>query len=40
MLFPIKEVGTIAGCFLSEGKANRTAKLRVVRNGRAVGEGR
>jgi translation initiation factor IF-2 len=39
MLFPIKDVGTIAGCFLSEGKANRTAKLRVVRNGRAVGEG-
>jgi translation initiation factor IF-2 len=39
MLFPIKEVGTIAGCFLSEGKANRTAKLRVVRNGRAIGEG-
>ncbi len=39
MLFPIKEVGTIAGCFLSEGKATRNAKLRVVRNGRAVGEG-
>jgi translation initiation factor IF-2 len=38
-LFPIKEVGTIAGCFLSEGKANRSAKLRLVRNGRAVGEG-
>jgi translation initiation factor IF-2 len=39
MLFPIKDVGTIAGCFLSEGKANRTAKLRVMRNGRVVGEG-
>jgi translation initiation factor IF-2 len=39
MLFPIKDVGTIAGCFLSEGKATRSAKLRVVRNGRAVGEG-
>jgi translation initiation factor IF-2 len=38
-LFPIKEVGTIAGCFLSEGKANRNAKLRLVRNGRVVGEG-
>ena len=38
-LFPIKEVGTIAGCFLSEGKANRSAKLRVVRNGRVIGEG-
>jgi translation initiation factor IF-2 len=39
MLFPIKDVGTIAGCFLAEGKATRSAKLRVVRNGRAVGEG-
>jgi translation initiation factor IF-2 len=39
MLFPIKEVGTIAGCFLSEGKATRNAKLRAVRNGRVVGEG-
>ena len=39
MLFPIKDVGTIAGCFLSEGKATRNAKLRVVRNGRVAGEG-
>jgi translation initiation factor IF-2 len=39
MLFPIKEVGTIAGCFLSDGKATRNAKLRVTRTGRAVGEG-
>ena len=39
VLFPIKDVGTIAGCFLSEGKATRNARLRVVRNGRAVGEG-
>ena len=39
MLFPIKEVGTIAGCFLSEGKATRSAKVRVTRNGRVVGEG-
>jgi translation initiation factor IF-2 len=39
MLFPIKDVGTIAGCFLSEGKATRNAKLRVIRNGRTVGEG-
>jgi translation initiation factor IF-2 len=38
-LFPIKDVGTIAGCFLSEGKATRNAKLRVVRSGRVVGEG-
>jgi translation initiation factor IF-2 len=39
VLFPIKDVGTIAGCFLSEGKATRNAKLRVVRNGRVAGEG-
>ena len=39
MLFPIKDVGTIAGCFLSDGKATRSAKLRAVRNGRVVGEG-
>jgi translation initiation factor IF-2 len=38
-LFPIKEVGTIAGCFMSEGKATRNAKLRIVRNGRVVAEG-
>jgi translation initiation factor IF-2 len=38
-LFPIKDVGMIAGSFLSEGKATRNAKLRVVRNGRVVGEG-
>jgi translation initiation factor IF-2 len=38
-LFPIKDVGTIAGSFMSEGKATRNAKLRVVRNGRAMGEG-
>ncbi len=39
MLFPIKDVGTIAGCFLSEGKVTRNAKVRAVRNGRAMGEG-
>jgi translation initiation factor IF-2 len=39
MLFPIKDVGTIAGSFMSEGKATRNAKLRVVRNGRVMGEG-
>jgi translation initiation factor IF-2 len=38
-LFPIRDVGTIAGCFLSEGKATRNAKVRAVRNGRVVAEG-
>jgi translation initiation factor IF-2 len=38
-LFPIKNVGTIAGCFVSEGKVTRSARVRVVRGGKAVGEG-
>jgi translation initiation factor IF-2 len=38
-LFPIKNVGTIAGCFVSEGKVTRNAHARVVRNGRSVAEG-
>jgi translation initiation factor IF-2 len=38
-LFPIKNVGTVAGSFLSEGKATRSARVRVVRGGHVVGEG-
>jgi translation initiation factor IF-2 len=38
-LFPIKNVGTIAGCFVSEGKITRTAKARVLRGAQTVGEG-
>jgi translation initiation factor IF-2 len=38
-LFPIKNVGTIAGCFVAEGKVTRSARVRVVRGGKAVGEG-
>jgi len=38
-LFPIKSIGTIAGCFVSEGKVTRNARVRVVRGGRVVGEG-
>jgi translation initiation factor IF-2 len=38
-LFPIKNLGNIAGCFVSEGKITRTAKARVVRGSQTVGEG-
>jgi translation initiation factor IF-2 len=38
-LFPIKNVGLIAGSFVAEGKATRSARVRVVRGGQAVGEG-
>jgi translation initiation factor IF-2 len=38
-LFPIKNVGTIAGSFVSEGKITRTGKARVLRGGQQVGEG-
>jgi translation initiation factor IF-2 len=38
-LFPIKNVGTIAGSFVSEGKIARSAKVRVLRGAQAVGEG-
>jgi translation initiation factor IF-2 len=38
-LFPIKNVGTVAGSFVSEGKITRSAKVRVLRGSQAVGEG-
>ncbi len=38
-LFPIKNVGTIAGSFVTEGKITRSAKVRVLRGGQLVGEG-
>jgi translation initiation factor IF-2 len=38
-LFPIKNVGSIAGSFVSEGKITRTGKARVLRGGQLVGEG-
>ncbi|MBQ5863818.1 MAG: translation initiation factor IF-2, partial [Bacteroidales bacterium] len=31
--FKISKVGTIAGCMVKEGKLNRTAKIRVIRDG-------
>jgi translation initiation factor IF-2 len=38
-LFPIKNIGTIAGSFVSEGKITRTARVRVVRGSQVIGEG-
>jgi translation initiation factor IF-2 len=38
-LFPIKNLGTIAGSFVSEGKITRTARVRVLRGSQLVGEG-
>ena len=31
--FRISKVGTIAGCIVRDGKINRTAKVRVIRDG-------
>ncbi|MGH7321973.1 MAG: translation initiation factor IF-2, partial [Candidatus Rokuibacteriota bacterium] len=39
VLFPIKNVGTIAGSFVSEGKITRSGKARVFRGSQIVGEG-
>lgn len=38
-VFSITKVGTIAGCYISEGKVNRTAKVRVRRASKVVFEG-
>jgi translation initiation factor IF-2 len=38
-LFTIKNVGTIAGSFVAEGKITRSGKVRVMRSGQVVGEG-
>jgi len=39
VLFPIKNLGTIAGSFVTEGKITRSAKARVLRGTQVVGEG-
>jgi translation initiation factor IF-2 len=38
-LFTIKNIGTIAGSFVSEGKVTRSAKVRVLRGSQLVGDG-
>jgi translation initiation factor IF-2 len=39
MLFAIKNVGNIAGSFVSEGKITRSGKVRVLRGSQVVGVG-
>ncbi len=37
--FAVPKIGTIAGCFVLDGKINRTSKLRLVRDGKSIYEG-
>jgi translation initiation factor IF-2 len=37
--FKVSNVGTIAGCYVTEGKISRSAKLRLVRDGIVIHEG-
>jgi translation initiation factor IF-2 len=39
-IFKISKVGTIGGCYVVDGKINRTQPLRLLRNGEVVHEGR
>ncbi|MBM3249362.1 MAG: translation initiation factor IF-2 [Candidatus Omnitrophica bacterium] len=39
-VFKLSRAGTVAGCFVSKGKFNRTANVSVVRNGQEVFEGK
>src|SRR5262249_57690995 len=38
--FPIPKIGTVAGCMVTEGKTNRKAHLRVIRDAIQVYEGK
>jgi len=38
--FKVSSVGTIAGCYVTEGKINRNAGVRVIRNGIVIYEGK
>ncbi len=39
-MFKLTRAGTVAGCFVTKGKINRSASVSVVRNGEAVFEGK
>jgi len=39
-LFKVPKVGTIAGCYVQDGKILRSAKIRVIRNGSVVHQGK
>jgi translation initiation factor IF-2 len=38
-VFKISKVGTIAGCFVTDGKINRNTKVRIIRNGIVIHSG-
>jgi len=38
-IFKASNIGTIAGCYITEGKVTRSAKVRIVRDGRVVYDG-
>lgn len=37
-VFKVPKVGTVAGCYVSEGKISRSAKIRVIRDGKVINE--
>jgi translation initiation factor IF-2 len=39
-VFKLSKAGTVAGCFVTKGKINRTSMVNVVRNGQVIFEGR
>ena len=39
-VFKISKVGTVAGCYVVDGKVNRTQPIRLLRNGEVVHEGK
>ncbi len=39
-VFKISKVGTVAGCYVVDGKVNRTQPIRLLRNGEVIHEGR
>ncbi len=39
-VFKVPKIGAVAGCYVNDGKINKNAVLRVVRDGKVVNEGR
>ena len=37
-LFKVSSLGTIAGCYVLDGKVKRDAKVHIIRNGNDIGE--
>ena len=38
-IFKVPKVGTVAGCYITEGKLTRNARIRVVRDGVVIHDG-